>query len=1085
MPERFYGPSYRCPPRRTQFHYHDQTNLLLKGGNALLESPTGTGKTLCLLSAALAWRSAWVAKAELAGLSSTANYENYVSGTGPTGGSDNATKQRLGSAIDSSAGVSGQNDDESFGKSKVPLIIYASRTHSQLAQVVKELSSTVYRPKISVIGSREQLCINPAVKAIGNSNAQQALCQQLVKKKGCQHYTKVGEALGHYKAVTCPTERGVSPKLMDIEDLVKFGQAHQACPYFLAREGNIDADVLFMPYNYLIDRKARGGLGLNLENAVIIFDEAHNLEGFCGDASSFDLSTDDLRASLQEVNQVVKLVEDPLFGATHIGAVSPGECKTVQAFILSFLSQIMSIKVQADPSGGNSHYTARADCVFDMVQKCGISNERIRSLLDSISGVAKIWIEDRHAKGQSGIACHLQVLETVFRTLYKPIESEDSKAMVPAISGTDAPAFRVYITEEAKGGDKKRTLSLWCFNPGMALRELTSQKVRSVILASGTLSPLTSFAHELQLTFGHQLENTHVINPERQLFVSVLRSGPTDVPLNSSYGQRDSVIYKTELGLSIARVSKQVPDGLLVFFPSYAVMESCLQFWKTTQASSQGNGTIWAAIGHSKTPFVEPRNKSELPKTMEQYGKAIDSQKGGAIFFAVCRGKISEGVDFSDAKARAVIVTGIPFPPVRDPKVMLKRDYLQDIMSKQSGNKANLLSGEEWYGQQASRAVNQAIGRVIRHRNDYGAILFFDDRFGQQRIIQQLSKWVRPYVKPAASFNALCSDLAFFFRSHSSSAVASANSLAQWNQEAAMAQSRKEADVKASFMRQESLSKARAFFNFNPFHMDNQQEKCAPCETIPDVPMNIIGVLGGSRQVKPSVISCLPVKQPVVDLSMEPIHVEPDMEQTEKSTDIQHAKEYLALVRSRLTEEASSRFNSMLKSYKAKKVDCSSLIDALLRLYHEHDALDLAPGFRSFVSVRNQALFDGKLADFKESFKGSKAINKAAILTQQSTQNGFFAPLYGARPHISTSVKIEPITQKLLSKRPPPLPSTSAEPSIGPDICPICREKPEKPFKAKCSHVCCFSCWTSWLGNTLECPVCRQRTRLSQLSKIF
>lgn len=43
--------------------------------------------------------------------------------------------------------------------------------------------------------------------------------------------------------------------------------------------------------------------------------------------------------------------------------------------------------------------------------------------------------------------------------------------------------------------------------------------------------------------------------------------------------------------------------------------------------------------------------------------------------------------------------------------------------------KLQVLSGEEWYGQQASRAVNQAVGRVIRHRNDYGAIIFCDERF--------------------------------------------------------------------------------------------------------------------------------------------------------------------------------------------------------------------------------------------------------------------------------------------------------------------------------------------------------------------
>jgi regulator of telomere elongation helicase 1 len=40
-----------------------------------------------------------------------------------------------------------------------------------------------------------------------------------------------------------------------------------------------------------------------------------------------------------------------------------------------------------------------------------------------------------------------------------------------------------------------------------------------------------------------------------------------------------------------------------------------------------------------------------------------------------------------------------------------------------------VLTGDEWYNQQASRAVNQAVGRVIRHRHDYGAIIFCDERF--------------------------------------------------------------------------------------------------------------------------------------------------------------------------------------------------------------------------------------------------------------------------------------------------------------------------------------------------------------------
>ena len=39
---------------------------------------------------------------------------------------------------------------------------------------------------------------------------------------------------------------------------------------------------------------------------------------------------------------------------------------------------------------------------------------------------------------------------------------------------------------------------------------------------------------------------------------------------------------------------------------------------------------------------------------------------------------MSEGLDFSDANGRAVVITGLPFPPMMDPKVILKMKFLDD-----------------------------------------------------------------------------------------------------------------------------------------------------------------------------------------------------------------------------------------------------------------------------------------------------------------------------------------------------------------------------------------------------------------------
>ena len=64
--------------------------------------------------------------------------------------------------------------------------------------------------------------------------------------------------------------------------------------------------------------------------------------------------------------------------------------------------------------------------------------------------------------------------------------------------------------------------------------------------------------------------------------------------------------------------------------------------------------------------------------------------------------QVSEGLDFTDANARAVIVVGIPFPNTKDTKVDLKKRYNDEQRRRGS---PQLLSGAEWYNQQAFRYV--------------------------------------------------------------------------------------------------------------------------------------------------------------------------------------------------------------------------------------------------------------------------------------------------------------------------------------------------------------------------------------------
>lgn len=63
-----------------------------------------------------------------------------------------------------------------------------------------------------------------------------------------------------------------------------------------------------------------------------------------------------------------------------------------------------------------------------------------------------------------------------------------------------------------------------------------------------------------------------------------------------------------------------------------------------------------------------------FPEAAANYrAKLRDPAARGAVFLAVCRGKVSEGLDFSDAAGRAVVITGLPFAMKADPKARSQR----------------------------------------------------------------------------------------------------------------------------------------------------------------------------------------------------------------------------------------------------------------------------------------------------------------------------------------------------------------------------------------------------------------------------
>lgn len=91
-------------------------------------------------------------------------------------------------------------------------------------------------------------------------------------------------------------------------------------------------------------------------------------------------------------------------------------------------------------------------------------------------------------------------------------------------------------------------LTVWCLSASVAFRDIFAS-AHSVIITSGTLSPMSSFAAELGHRLPIRLEAPHVIDKKRQLWVGTLGRGPRSVALTSTFSNTGSLAYQDALGV--------------------------------------------------------------------------------------------------------------------------------------------------------------------------------------------------------------------------------------------------------------------------------------------------------------------------------------------------------------------------------------------------------------------------------------------------------------------------------------------------------------------------------------------------------
>nr|XP_055136699.1 ATP-dependent DNA helicase DDX11 isoform X4 [Symphalangus syndactylus] len=689
-------------------------------------------------------------------------------------------------------------DEDDLEEEHVTKIYYCSRTHSQLAQFVHEVKKSPFGKDVRLVslGSRQNLCVNEDVKSLGSVQLINDRCVDMQRSR--HEKKKVAEEekpkrRRQEKQAACPFYNHEQMGLLrdealadvkDIEQLLALGKEARACPYYGSRLAIPAAQLVVLPYQMLLHAATRQAAGIRLQDQVVIIDEAHNLIDTITGMHSVEVSGSQLcqahsqllqymerygkrlkAKNLMYLKQILYLLEK--FVAVLGGNIKQNpntqslsqtgtELKTINDFL--FQSQIDNINL----------FKVQRYCEKSMIsRKLFGFTERYGAVLSS-----------REQPKLAGFQQFLQSLQPrTTEALAAPADESQASAPRPASPLMHIEGFLAALTTanqdgrvilSRQGSLSQSTLKFLLLNPAVHFAQVVKE-CRAVVIAGGTMQPVSDFRQQLLACAGVEAERVvefscgHVIPPDNILPL-VICSGISNQPLEFTFQKRELPQMMDEAGRILCNLCGVVPGGVVCFFPSYEYLRQVHAHWE--------KGGLLDRLAARKKIFQEPKSAHQVEQVLLAYSRCIQGcsqERGrvtGALLLSVVGGKMSEGINFSDNLGRCVVMVGMPFPNIRSPELQEKMAYLDQTLPRAPGQAP---PGKALVENLCMKAVNQSIGRAIRHQKDFASIVLLDQRYARPPVLAKLPAWIRARVDVKSTFGPAIAAVQKFHREKSAS----------------------------------------------------------------------------------------------------------------------------------------------------------------------------------------------------------------------------------------------------------------------------------------------------------------------------
>lgn len=411
------------------------TQTLNNRGHVVLESGTGSGKTICALSATL-----------------------------------------------------------TFALEHNKKIIYATRTNSQQQQVIIELRamrehqalSKKKEPLFGVgIQGRSNMCLlahNDTELSQGTAEELSRFCANEKKKArsskehGCNFYrTFVEDKEQINRAI-----QWVKAQLPTAEEFIAYCQHNSICPYELNKLLVRDARIVVVPYVYIFNSTIRNmlfdWLGSSEEDMILIIDEAHNLPDYLRDLFSNYLSVWMVRNCIYEVEQYGN--PSTLDGQCTIASF----CKTLEEIIRelrdTYVYIILETGLRINSEKKTDAFLSSHEFLTELLSRMGVTSKQLHSLIDDLIAYGE-QIQERKQKQNKLPRSYLHKLGMFLDFWINLVHEQYVKLIVDAAEGKN-PRIEAYCLDPSVGTD-------------------TFFRFYSTIHMSGTLEPLEEYRDSLGL----------------------------------------------------------------------------------------------------------------------------------------------------------------------------------------------------------------------------------------------------------------------------------------------------------------------------------------------------------------------------------------------------------------------------------------------------------------------------------------------------------------------------------------------------------------------------------------------------------